>query len=324
MKIEILKYFLCPFCRTRLLLTEEICVGNDIASGILICIKCNHRYSIINHIPRFCLSDNYSKSFGFQWNKHRKTQIDKYTGYNFSRERLFHVSGWPNEMKGEKILEVGSGAGRFTQVLIETGTEVFSFDQSEAVDANFENNGCQDNLYLFQGDLYHIPLTYGLFDKIICLGVLQHTPNPKRAFMSIIPFLRSGGELVIDIYRKSVISMIQWKYILRPLTKKIDKQRFYLIVEKIVPILLPLAILLRKVAGRIGGHVVPIANYSHLNIPYELNKQWAILDTFDMYSPKYDNPRSIREVKRWFQEARFKNVNVQRGPNGIIGKGTKI
>jgi len=323
MKIETYHFFSCPSCRGRLLLEKPIYVHQHIESGILVCVLCNHKYPIINYIPRFSLNENYTKSFGFQWNKQRKTQLDRFTGYNFSRERLFSVSRLLKKMKGEKILEVGSGAGRFTQILAETEAEIFSFDYSEAVDVNLENNGCRDNLHLFQGDLHHIPLAYELFDKVICLGVLQHTPNPEQAFMSLVPFIKTGGELVIDIYKKTILSMLQWKYILRPITKKIDKQRLYQNVEKIVPILLPVAIFFRKIAGPVGSRILPIANYSHLQIPYELNKQWSILDTFDMYSPTYDKPQTIHEVRKWFIEAGFKDVDVRYGANGIVGKARK-
>ncbi len=324
MKSEDLRFFLCPYCRKNLSLKEASFSSCDIEQGILRCNFCRRDYPIINSIPRFSLNDNYSESFDFQWNKHRRTQIDKYIGYNFSKERLFSASGWPRKMRGEKILEVGSGAGRFTQILIETEADIFSFDYNNAVDVNLENNGRQDNFYLFQADLHKMPFAYGLFDKIICLGVLQHTPNPEQAFMSIVPFLKPGGELVIDIYKKTIFSILQWKYILRPITKKIDKQRLLSAVDKIVPVLLPLAIFLRKIAGPFGARILPISNYSHLGIPYDLNKQWSILDTFDMYSPAHDHPQSIRAVRRWFQEATFKDIEVRYGTNGIVGKGTRI
>ena len=323
MKTETYKYFLCPFCRGRLSLKEALCVGNNVENGKLACASCNRNYPITNHIPRFSSDSRYSESFGLQWNRYGETQLDGYTGHNFSKERLFSVTKWPEKMKGEKILEVGSGAGRFTQVLVETEAEIFSFDCSKAVDANLKNNKYSGNLCLFQGDLYRSPLAYDLFDKVICLGVVQHTPDPKKAFMSITRFLRPGGELAMDIYKKTLFSLLQWKYILRPITKKIDKQKLLSAIEKIVPIILPLAVFFRKVGGSLGNRILPIANYSHLGISYELNRQWSILDTFDMYSPAYDHPQNIHEIKKWFEEAGFKDVDVRYGPNGIIGKGTK-
>ena len=43
-------------------------------------------------------------------------------------------------IKGLKIIEAGSGAGRFTEVLLKYGAIVYSFDLSNAVCANFANN----------------------------------------------------------------------------------------------------------------------------------------------------------------------------------------
>jgi len=326
MKKEALKYFLCPECRGNLLIDfieEEDSLSKRIQSGSIRCLACDNKFPIINYIPRFIDQDNYCQSFGFQWNRHRQIQIDKYNGFNFSRERLFSVSGWPQKMKNDFILEVGSGAGRFTQILIETGTQIFSFDYSTAVDANLENSGFVKNLHLFQGDLQHIPLCYGLFDRILCLGVLQHTPNPKNAFLSLIPFLKTGGQIVIDIYKKTMFSMIQWKYLLRPLLKQVSQKKLYNYIRKIVPSLLPMAIVFRKIGGSIGGRLLPIANYSHLGIPYAMNNEFSILDTFDMYSPEYDKPQTLRQIKRWFEEGGLHEVEVRYGPNGIVGKGIK-
>ena len=54
-----------------------------------------------------------------------------------------------------------------------------------------------------------------------------------------------------------------------------------------------------------------------------MDKEWSILDTFDMYSPEYDKPQTLKEVQRWFKEAGLKDVEVIYGPNGIVGKGKK-
>jgi hypothetical protein len=101
------------------------------------------------------------------------------------------------------------------------------------------------------------------------------------------------------------------------------KERLYKTVSSLVPLLLPLLILLRRAAGRVGARLLPIVEYSNLGLPYELNKEWAILDTFDMYSPAHDHPQSIATVKRWFDEAGFVDVVVKDGPNGVVGRGRK-
>jgi SAM-dependent methyltransferase len=226
-------------------------------------------------------------------------------------------------MEGQTILEAGSGAGRFTEILVATGATVFSFDYSNAVDANWSNNGRNQNLQLFQADICHLPLPRASFDRVMCLGVIQHTPDPRATFKSLAEQVRPGGEIVIDVYAKKWSSLLHWKYLLRPLARGIGNKNLYRLVSVAVPILLPLTSVLRRLAGRVGARLIPIVEYSYLGLPKELNKEWAILDTFDMYSPVHDHPQPIHAVRRWFVEAGFCNVNVAFGPNGIIARGRR-
>ena len=50
---------------------------------------------------------------------------------------------------------------------------------------------------------------------------------------------------------------------------------------------------------------------------------WAIMDTFDALAPKYDIPASLSEVRQWFKEAGFEDVEVRKGGNGVVGNGRR-
>ena len=64
-----------------------------------------------------------------------------------SEDRLRTALPVPLEsIKGLKIIEAGSGAGRFTEVLLKHGAIVYSFDLSNAV-SNFANNMPHKNNY---------------------------------------------------------------------------------------------------------------------------------------------------------------------------------
>jgi hypothetical protein len=52
-------------------------------------------------------------------------------------------------------------------------------------------------------------------------------------------------------------------------------------------------------------------------------KEWAILDSFDMISPAYDQPQTLETVQAWFQQANLAEVEVHYGQNGIEGRGVK-
>jgi SAM-dependent methyltransferase len=322
----VLQYYCCPKCRSpNLELTGEVPsdAPGQIASGRLRCWRCRLEFPVVNGIPRFAAEEGYAESFGFQWNKFRKTQLDSHTGLTLSRDRLNLVTTWPHELKDSLVLEAGSGAGRFTEILLETGATVFSFDLSVAVDANSENNGHMPNLNLFQGSIYDIPLPEGIFDKVLCLGVLQHTPDPEGSFRSLVRFLKPGGEIAIDIYARNARSLLCWKYLLRPITTRMARDRLFRWVQYVVKVLLPFAIFLRQVGGRFGARLLPILQYSHWGLPYELNREWAILDTFDMYSPAHDRPRSLADVRRWFAAAGLEGSIVMYGPNGIVARGRR-
>jgi 2-polyprenyl-3-methyl-5-hydroxy-6-metoxy-1,4-benzoquinol methylase len=303
--------------------TERQTEDGWIEEGVIKCNKCSATYRISHGLPRFVPEDNYAESFGFQWNIHSRTQLDSYTGLPISRNRVFEVTRWDTDLRGQRILEAGSGAGRFTEVLLGTGANVVSFDYSTAVDANYKNNGSHANLNLFQGDIFNIPFDPASFDRVFCLGVLQHTPDPAAAFLSLTRYVRPGGVLAVDVYTRNIAAWMQWKYLLRPISKRMKKQTLYGLIESLTPVLIPLAKVLRKIAGRIGARLVPIVEYSHLGLSPELNRLWAILDTFDMYSPAHDHPQSIADVRHWYESAGFIEIDVRYGPNGVVGVGKK-
>lgn len=325
MKEKDLEFYRCEKCDSSFKIKniKQNSYNDEIAEGELECSKCGNLYPVIKGIPRFVDSNNYSSTFGYQWNIHSKTQLDSFTGIPISRNRLFQVTQWPQNMEGETILEAGSGAGRFTEILADTKATLFSLDYSRAVEANYRNNGQKSNVHLFQGNIFSIPLLKNKFDKVLCLGVIQHTPDPEKAFKSLTQYVRPGGELAIDVYTKRLISLLQWKYLLRLITKRMNQELLYRTISIIVPLLLPLGIILQKLAGRFGARLVPISVYSGLGLPYDLHKQWSILDTFDMYSPAHDHPQSLETIKKWFEEAGFENIAVEYGLNGVIGRGRK-
>ncbi|HTT19198.1 MAG TPA: class I SAM-dependent methyltransferase [Candidatus Sulfotelmatobacter sp.] len=320
-----LSYYCCPVCRSPGLdVTGATTEGPDqsIWAGQLICRQCAASFVVAHGIPRFVGDEGYAGSFGFQWNRFRKTQLDSYTGLALSEDRLFLVTQWPRTMKNCVVLEAGSGAGRFTEVLLKSGATVFSFDLSNAVDANAANNAHDANLNLFQASIYNIPLLEGIFDRVLCLGVLQHTPDPARSFGSLVRYLKPGGEIAVDVYARNLRSLLQWKYVLRPITTRMRKDRLFKLVECAVRILLPFAILMRRF-GPWAGRLIPILQYSHWGLPLELNREWALLDTFDMYSPAHDHPRSLAQVRQWLESAGLENVVVTYGPNGVIARGRR-
>ncbi len=303
------------------------CGGAVTGDCSLVCDGCGEKYPVLNGIPRFVADDTYASSFALQWNRHARTQIDRFNGSTISRDRFFGETRWPEDLSGRKILEAGCGAGRFTQVVLDAGAEVWSFDMSGSVDACLENNGSAKNLRLFQADVLHPPFRKGSFDGIFCFGVLQHTPEPRRAFLSLAPLLREGGEIVVDTYnRNSLGAWFHPKYYMRMFARRMDSEKLYRKVRRIVPRLLPISGALRKIPllGRPLSLMVPVADYRGiLPIREDQAEDWAILDTFDWLSPRYDRPQTARRVRGWFAEAGLEDVEVTADRGLIVGRGKK-
>jgi len=330
MKEQFVTHFCCPGCRGNIKLQTSISDNGEVKEGRLVCSACGSIYPVANYIPRFVPAENYAGSFGYQWNRHVQVQIDRFSNLNISKDRFFSVTQWPEDMQGQLILEAGCGAGRFTQVAISTGAQVFSFDYSNSVDANLQNNELPQNLCLFQADIFNIPLSYKKFDKVFCLGVLQHTPDVKGAFMSLLPYLKDGGEIVIDVYNRPWYNPLIPRYVVRflfgPITRRMKPNTLHKVVERIVLVLLPVKIFLRKIPliGRYVSYLIPVASLELLpQLTKEQRLELSILDTFDMISPRYDTPQRINDVRDWFVEAGLTDIEIKYGPNGINAKGTK-
>jgi SAM-dependent methyltransferase len=267
-------------------------------------------FPVINGAVRIVQERNYTDSFGFQWNKFQQTQIDREaTVATFSKERFFTVTGWDKEdLSGKDVLEVGSGAGRFTQVVLaHTKANLYSIDYSDAVSVNYRNNNYYgDRLKLFQASIYDLPFPDNSFDKIFCFGVLQHTPDFKKSIKCMLDKLKPGGELVIDFYTiYGWWTKIHSKYLLRPFTKKMSHEKLLHRVEKNVDWMIKVYFFFEKLkVGRFFNRFLPICDIKHTlppNLPKDALREWVILDTFDMFSPEFDNPQRIKTVKKWVE-----------------------
>ncbi len=269
---------------------------------------------------------NYADNFGIQWNRFPKTQLDSHSGHSISAERFWKATGWnPADLKNKWVLDVGCGSGRFAAIALEAGAFVVALDYSTAVDACWTNLKHYPNLYVVQGDIYALPFVPESFDFVYSLGVLQHTPNVARAFAALPPMVVCGGHLCADFYWRRLLTMLHMKYLLRPITKRIAQQKLFQFLEWAVPIMLPISQTLGSVpvAGRALKRLVPVADYTGIfPLSDQQLKEWAILDTFDWFAPKYDNPQTTKQILSWFNEAGLLDVEVFHSGH-LVGRGRK-
>ncbi|QQS35531.1 MAG: class I SAM-dependent methyltransferase [Ignavibacteriales bacterium] len=326
MNQEHLKFLRCPKTNKKLIIEEPQIENDRIKSGILVEPISGNRYPVVNFIPRFVPSDNYANNFGFEWNLHSDTQYDSYSLLGVSKKRFEEETKWPKDLKGEVILEVGSGSGRFTTIAAESSALIISIDYSNAVEANYKSNGSKDNVFIIQASVYEMPFEKKSFDRAFCFGVLQHTPNPKNSFFEILKFVKPGGAIASDIYLWSFTRRyLNIGFYIRPLVRNANPEKLYAVSKKYIDIMWPLARVLRKIpviGWRLNWKLM-IADHSTMlpDADDKTLKEWAYLDTFDFLSPRYDLPETVKGFRKWHEEAGLKNIEVHKGYNGVEGRG---
>lgn len=326
MKVDLLNVLRCPVTGGKLHLRNARESEGEIEAGELVNEDESQCYPIVNFVARFVSAENYAENFGLQWNRFRRTQLDSHTGLPISRDQFYEFSGWtPAELAGKRVLDVGCGAGRFAEVALAAGAWVVAVDYSSAVDACWTNHRLHPRLNVVQGNIYHLPFKPGSFDFVYCIGVLQHTPDVRGAFMSLPAQLTRAGRLVVVLYAKLLLDLLWPKYWLRPITKRVTPERLFRLVETMVPVLLPVSQLvsLIPIVGRKLRYAIPVANHQG---DWPLSKaqvhEWAVLNTYDMFSPAHDHPQSARTLQWWFEQAGLEDIWVGR-IKLMVGRGRK-
>lgn len=288
----------CPQCKESLKENSE---------GFY-CSFCKKNYPLIENVPRFVESEFYVENFGFQWNKHKRTQFD--TEDQKSSETFLRKIGFsPETVKDKLVLDAGCGSGRYSEVINRWGGKVVGIDLSNAVKACYENLG-DKAVKVIQADILNPPFKDRVFDVIFSIGVLHHTPNTKQAFKSLVRLLKPGGYICIWLYHAyhDDSTRIKLSRFYRKFSWRLPKNLLYLIAHLAIPYYYLNRI---PIIGSITSRVWHIAEHK--------DWRWRVLDTFDWYSPRYQWHHTYTEVWAWFEEEGLENIKIFDPPVSIGG-----
>ena len=102
---------------------------------------------------------------------------------------------------GERVLEVGCGAGELTRALARRAARVVALDLSPAMLARARANCAGLAVELVCADFLRAPLAPRSFDAVVSVATLHHLPM-EAALARMGELLRPGGRLlVLDVYR---------------------------------------------------------------------------------------------------------------------------
>ncbi|PYV99699.1 MAG: class I SAM-dependent methyltransferase [Acidobacteria bacterium] len=280
------------------------------------CLNCGRGYPLVRNSIRFVDACNYAQSFGFQWERYSRTQLDTAQRHvsegNFRRRTGFS----PEELRGKLVLDVGCGMGRYAEVATRWGARVVGVDLSVASEVAGRNLA-QREFVALQADVFDLPFAPESFDLIYSIGVLHHTPDCEKAVKVLPTLLKPGGSIAIWLY-SAYNKWYRFSDLYRKFTSRISAQTLHTALRIAVPSLYWLDCRLRSVP-LLGP---PLAGAVHHVFPVSLHqdKQVRVLDTFDWYSPKYQSKHTYEEVFRWFKHCGLVDLRVIETPIAVRGR----
>lgn len=289
-------------------------------------------FPIINNIPRFVPSDSYSNSFGIQWNRFRLTQLDSHTGLSLSRDRLTRIAGGSLDIfKNSNVLEAGCGAGRFTEIMLDAGARVWAEDLSTAVEANYQNCHLYSSYFICQADILSLPIKPEQFDIVVCIGVIQHTPDPEQTIRILYSHVKPGGTLLLDHYSYGYPISPMRRFLRTVLLKTPEKFRISF-VKGLVTLLWPIHRAscelhlpgmwrLRKLLLEYS----PIVDYqdAYPKLGKQLLYEWSVLDTHDTLTDYYKHLRSADEIASCLSACGMTDIKTGYAGNGVEARARK-
>jgi ubiquinone/menaquinone biosynthesis C-methylase UbiE/uncharacterized protein YbaR (Trm112 family) len=313
MNIKFLELLCDPNTHEALTLEVVERIGDNIITGNL--ASKSNNFPIIRGVPRFNFdreSLNYTKSFGYQWNKwpfiqfedeNRDKPMQGHTLQMF--KRITHISPKDTDLRDQYICDIGCGSGRFLDLLSDSPNFLIGIDSSDAVEAASKKFELNPNVLICQADVLNLPLASGSIDQVYSIGVLHHTSNPRTGVNEISRILKpmataslsvygKGGyydDPIVEIYRKMfkmlwplfghrlpLIYSILIVYITRPLEK----------TRRLKRILKPL-----------------LSYFPHIQLA---DIKWSILDTFDSITPSYQKGISYFELFQYMSDSNISSI----------------
>lgn len=129
---------------------------------------------------------------------------------------------WLGACEGKTILDAGCGVGAFSEPLVEHNT-VYGVDFSEK---SLEYAAAR-GLRTMSGDLAALPFESGMFDIVVCNGVIQLIEQYENVIRELARVTKPGGTLLVETLNRGSIQ----RKMLRLLEKDKKFDRMYAMDE---------------------------------------------------------------------------------------------
>jgi SAM-dependent methyltransferase len=303
---DLLELLRCPGCRGTL--RQE---GDGYA-----CAGCERLFPQEGGVVRFVDAANYADSFGFQWERYARAQLDDAASAESEKDFRRKTGLTPEELDGKLVLDVGCGMGRYADVATRWGARVVGVDLSAAADVAARNLAGRE-FVAFRADVFALPFSQESFDYIYSIGVLHHTPDCEQAVKVLPQYLKPGGVLSVWLY-SAYNRWYKFSDVYRKVTSRMSPTMLHRVLSMAVPVVNAVDSTFRfvPIAGKpLSGLVRYVFPVNH-----DARREWRVLDTFDWYSPQYQSKHTYEEVFRWFESCHMEDLHVGAVPISVRGR----
>lgn len=109
------------------------------------------------------------------------------------------------DLAGRRVLEVGCGRGMTLLEFSRCGAQVSGLDYAPsalAICHSLQQQLGMPQAWLVNGDAENLPFPDDYFDLVYSVGVMEHFPDPTRAFQEQFRVVRPRGLLIVQVPQK--------------------------------------------------------------------------------------------------------------------------
>lgn len=146
-----------------------------------------------------------------QAEKFSRAYFDQIETFRYFDQAFIHAFAQFSRYHGQRVLEVGFGAGTDFIQWVRSGARVSGIDLTDEALANvrkrLEVYALPVPEHLSVGDAENLSFESGTFDLGYSFGVLHHSPNTEKAVAELVRVVKPGGEFKIMLYNRHSIAV---------------------------------------------------------------------------------------------------------------------
>lgn len=247
--------------------------------------------------------DKTIRDFGDQWNRFKAVDNEGFYGSVEHLQDTFGPLLDVNRLAGANVAEIGSGPGRFVNMLLDAGVEhVTALEPSSGLDVLKINTKLRANRITYvhaAGE--ELPL--GRFDLVFSVGVLMLIPDPHPVVDRAFQALKPGGEMLIWLYSREGNELyLTFVEPLRWLTTKLP-DAFVVALSHVLNIFLSLYMY--------PCRWLPLPRYRHIrHVIAKMTWRQRTLVIFDQLNPAHAKYYRRVEAEGLLRDSGFVNVQI--------------